>query len=67
MSTLKPAKMSSERLSTGEALETEPRLEAQKASKKSGCLRSLKHVSLNSTQPTLKTSKDVIQSHLDRM
>ena len=35
---LKPAKISSERFSTGDAFDMDPRLEAQKASKKSGCL-----------------------------
>ena len=39
ISTLKPAKISSERFSTGEAFDMDPRFEAQKASKKSGCLR----------------------------
>ena len=38
INTLKPAKISSERFSTGDAFDMDPRLEAQKASKKSGCL-----------------------------
>jgi len=36
MRALKPAKMSSDKLIAGEALDKEPRLEAQKASMKSG-------------------------------